>query len=34
VWPLTWKLTISGVTALLMLGYLSLGRRVRAPSVP
>ena len=34
VWPLTWKLTISGVTALLMLGYLSLGRRVKASSVP
>lgn len=27
VWPLSWKLTISGVTALVMLGYLSLGRR-------
>lgn len=30
VWPLSWKLTISGVTAIVMLGYLSLGRRVRA----
>jgi uncharacterized membrane protein SpoIIM required for sporulation/uncharacterized RDD family membrane protein YckC len=27
VWPLSWKLTISAVTAVLMLGYLSLGRR-------
>ena len=34
VWPLSWKLTISGVTALLMLGYLSLGRRVKVRSVP
>ena len=34
VWPLSWKLVISGVTALLMLGYLSLGRRVKAPIVP
>jgi uncharacterized membrane protein SpoIIM required for sporulation/uncharacterized RDD family membrane protein YckC len=34
VWPLSWKLTISGVTALLMLGYLSLGRRVKAQTVP
>jgi uncharacterized membrane protein SpoIIM required for sporulation len=34
VWPLSWKLTISGMTALLMLGYLSLGRRVKAQSVP
>jgi len=29
VWPLSWKLAISSVTALLMLGYLSLGRRVK-----
>jgi len=34
VWPLSWKLTISGMTALLMLGYLSLGRRVKAQSAP
>jgi uncharacterized membrane protein SpoIIM required for sporulation len=34
VWPLSWKITFSGVTALLMLGYLSLGRRVKASSVP
>ena len=27
VWPLGWKLTISAVTAAVMLGYLSLGRR-------
>jgi uncharacterized membrane protein SpoIIM required for sporulation/uncharacterized RDD family membrane protein YckC len=27
VWPLSWKLAISGVTAVIMLGYLSLGRR-------
>ncbi|HEY8311395.1 MAG TPA: stage II sporulation protein M, partial [Gemmatimonadaceae bacterium] len=27
VWPLRWKLWISGVTAVLMLTYLSLGRR-------
>jgi uncharacterized membrane protein SpoIIM required for sporulation/uncharacterized RDD family membrane protein YckC len=27
VWPLHWKLWISGVTAVLMLTYLSLGRR-------
>ncbi len=27
VWPLSWKLGISGVTAVLMLSYLSLGRR-------
>ncbi len=26
VWPLSWKLGISGVTALVMLGYFSLGR--------
>jgi hypothetical protein len=26
VWPLSWKLAISGATAVLMLGYLSLGR--------
>lgn len=26
VWPLSWKLWISGATAVLMLGYLSLGR--------
>ncbi len=34
VWPLSWKLIISGVTAILMLGYLSLGRRVKASSAP
>lgn len=34
VWPLSWKIAVSGITALLMLGYLSLGRRVRAPIVP
>ncbi|HEY5087522.1 MAG TPA: stage II sporulation protein M, partial [Gemmatimonadaceae bacterium] len=27
VWPLSWKLTISGATAILMFSYLSLGRR-------
>lgn len=27
VWPLTWKLEISGATMVLMIGYLSLGRR-------
>lgn len=27
VWPLSWKLAISGATAVLMAGYLSLGRR-------
>jgi len=27
VWPLEWKLAISGVTAAIMVGYLSLGRR-------
>jgi uncharacterized membrane protein SpoIIM required for sporulation len=30
VWPMTWKLTISGATALLMIGYLSLGRKDNA----
>jgi uncharacterized membrane protein SpoIIM required for sporulation/uncharacterized RDD family membrane protein YckC len=32
VWPLTWKFAISGTTALLMLGYLSLGRGAGAAS--
>jgi len=27
VWPLTWKFAISGVTAIVMFAYLSLGRR-------
>ena len=27
VWPLSWKLTISAITAVVMLAYLSLGRR-------
>lgn len=30
VWPLNWKLTISGATAILMFWYLSSGRRVAA----
>ncbi|MEO7041091.1 MAG: stage II sporulation protein M [Gemmatimonadaceae bacterium] len=29
VWPLTWKFAISGVTAIVMFAYLSLGRRPR-----
>jgi uncharacterized membrane protein SpoIIM required for sporulation/uncharacterized RDD family membrane protein YckC len=28
VWPLSWKFAISGATAVLMLGYLSSGRRL------
>ena len=27
VWPMEWKLAISGATALLMMAYISLGRR-------
>lgn len=34
VWPLAWKVAVSGATAVLMLGYLSLGRRVRPATVP
>jgi uncharacterized membrane protein SpoIIM required for sporulation/uncharacterized RDD family membrane protein YckC len=30
VWPLEWKFWISGTTAVLMLAYLSLGRRTKA----
>lgn len=33
VWPLSWKLTISAITAVVMLGYLSLGRRRPSNSV-
>ena len=31
VWPLSWKLGISAATTVLMLGYLSLGRRSTRP---
>ena len=32
VWPLSWKLAISGVTAVFMFGYLSMGRRAIQPA--
>ncbi|HEV2643422.1 MAG TPA: stage II sporulation protein M, partial [Candidatus Elarobacter sp.] len=34
VWPIGWKVTVSATTAVLMLGYLSLGRSARLATAP